>query len=318
MVTDPRVLRGVLALLALSLITSASRSYTIQPGDTLWELARHLGVGVTELAALNGITEPDRIIVGDVLEVPGATTGPGAPPNSTHVIAPGETLSQIAARAGVSVAELAEANGITDPNRILAGTELRVGDLPAVPETDHLVASAGSTHTVAAGETLSQIASRYDTTVADLVVANDLADANRIWVGQVLTVTGGGWRCPVSELATFINDYGVIKPDGRVHEGVDVFAPRGTPVVAPIAGVAEQVDGTLGGLQVWLHGDDGSLYIATHLDSFGAAGRVAAGEVIGAVGTSGNAAHTSPHVHFEVLLDGTNVNPYPLLEAACV
>ena len=76
--------------------------------------------------------------------------------------------------------------------------------------------------------------------------------------------------------------------------------------------------GTIGGLQFRLDGDDGHVYFGTHLDEFGADGRVNAGEVLGTVGDSGNARGSSPHLHFEIYPNGVEpVNPYPTLVAAC-
>lgn len=309
------------ALLALTATASAA-TYTVRPGDTLSDIAGRLGSTVGALADANGIADPDRIVAGQVLDVPG-TGQDGSPdpgPAGHHVVRPGETLSAIAARYGITTSELAAANGIVDPNRVLAGSRLTVAEAPATGAADAAATPApatGASHVVEPGETLSAIAGTYGVSVADLAAANGIGDPNHIVAGTQLRVPGG-WHCPVRGSLVFSNDYGVAKPDGRFHEGVDLFADRGTPVVAPVSGRADQVEGTRGGLQVWLHGDDGDLYIATHLDGFGAAGHVAAGTQIGVVGTSGNAVGTSPHVHFEHHPDGgPAVNPFPLLLEHC-
>ncbi len=85
-----------------------------------------------------------------------------------------------------------------------------------------------------------------------------------------------------------------------------------------MSGTVRRVEGTIGGLQFWLDGDDGHTYVGTHLEAFGAGGEVAAGTVIGHVGTTGNARGSRPHLHFEIHPNGgTPVNPYPTLQAAC-
>src|SRR3546814_10620424 len=78
-----------------------------------------------------------------------------------------------------------------------------------------------------------------------------------------------------------MNDWGFPRSGGRFHEGNDLFAPRGTPFVAVVSGTVVQTTGRIGGKQVKLAGDDGVSYYGTHLDGFGASGRVNAGDVIG-------------------------------------
>ena len=324
----PRLhLRRTLAPVALIAVLAiaggaATGGYTVRKGETLAEVAERLGSSIRELAAANGIRDPNRIYEGQTLVIPGAGTTAAATAG-THVVRPGETLGAIAGRFGLSVRSLAAANGITDPNRVIAGARLRIdgaaGAAAAAP-----AASTGRTHVVAAGETLGGIASRYGVGTRALASANGIADPNRLAVGTRLSVpaagTGASWVCPVAG-ARFVNDFGVPKPSGRTHEGIDLFAPRGTAVVAPVSGRVEQVDGTVGGLQFWLYGTDGSLYLGTHMDRAGRGGRVSAGEVVGTVGTSGNARGTSPHLHFELHPGGTGsstaVNPYATLRGAC-
>lgn len=100
------------------------------------------------------------------------------------------------------------------------------------------------------------------------------------------------------------NNFGAAR-GGRWHEGVDLFAARGTPVRPAAAGVVWHAGETgLGGLSVAIDGDDGLRYFYTHLDSI-APGirdgqRVSLQQVIGYVGNSGNAAGGPPHLHFAV------------------
>ena len=99
----------------------------------------------------------------------------------SYTVGRGDTLSGIAERTGVSTAELAQANGITDPNLIRAGQVLDVPD-PAPP--------LPSTYTVKTGDTLTAIAGQLGVSTADLARVNNLANANLIRVGQVLDVPG--------------------------------------------------------------------------------------------------------------------------------
>lgn len=104
----------------------------------------------------------------------------------------------------------------------------------------------------------------------------------------------------------------------RSHEGVDIFAPRGTPVLATSAGVVNRVRVTnLGGKVVWVRDEarGANLYFA-HLDSQAVSSgqRVAVGDTLGFVGNTGNARGTSPHLHFGIYRRGEGaVDPSPFL-----
>lgn len=100
----------------------------------------------------------------------------------------------------------------------------------------------------------------------------------------------------------------------RVHEGIDIFAPRGTPVVAVAGGVAGTGTNPLGGNVVWLHAA-GRRYYYAHLDDWAISGtsRVRAGDVLGYVGNSGNARTTAPHLHFGIYM-GAAIDPLPFVQ----
>lgn len=303
---------SVAVILCFFLLAAVS-AYTVQSGDTLSEIAQEHGVSTTALADANGLSNPNQIWVGQVLTIPD-----GSSSSTTYVLQPGETLSHVAAKFNTSVSAIMAVNGITNPDLVYAGTRLQVGGEAPPTDTVDLEIVTSSIHTVQAGETLSEIAVSYGMSWQDLATANGLSDANRIYVGQQLTVSGStGFVCPVPG-SSFFNDWGFPRSGGRYHEGNDLFAPRGTPVLAPVAGFVHHLEGSLGGLQFRLDGDDGHRYIGTHMDAFGKSGNVVAGEVIGYVGDSGNAVGSSPHLHFEIALDRTNtVNPFPYIDAAC-
>jgi murein DD-endopeptidase MepM/ murein hydrolase activator NlpD len=305
-----RVVAALATLAAVVATASAHASYTVQPGDTLSGIAQRHGTSVSALMLENGITAPHRLRAGTDLSVPGEGTG-----TAYHVVRSGENLSAIARRYGVSSSQLVEWNGLGDAGTVWAGSRLSVSGPGAV----NVASTGGGSHRIAPGETLSAIARRYGVSVRSVAASNGISDPNRIQAGATLTFPGsGGWHCPVTGQVRFSNDYGIAKPSGRFHNGIDIYAPRGTPVVAPVAGRVEQVRGPRAGLQFLLRGDDGHTYIGTHLDAFGASGRVAGGEVLGTVGTSGNARGTSPHLHFEIHLRGSEVtNPHPSLRTAC-
>ncbi len=114
------------------------------------------------------------------------------------------------------------------------------------------------------------------------------------------------------------SEFGAAREAGRrAHEGIDIFAPRGTPVVAVAAGVARASTNGLGGNVVWLQDarQRRTVYYA-HLDrwAFDGTRPVQAGEVLGYVGNTGNARTTPPHLHFGIYEDGA-IDPLPFLAA---
>ena len=120
-----------------------------------------------------------------------------------------------------------------------------------------------------------------------------------------------------------INSYGFDRARGTAdshwHEGIDIFGPLGTDLLAAEAGTITKIgNGRLGGRTVWLTGVSGSKWYYAHLHGF-APGltigqKVEAGDVIGYLGDSGNARGTPPHLHLEIHPpDKRVINPYPQL-----
>ena len=126
--------------------------------------------------------------------------------------------------------------------------------------------------------------------------------------------------CPLGLPNGFSSSWGAPRSGGRSHEGVDMFAARGTPVVAAGAGTVRVGRNGLGGLTVNLHDVAGNRYYYAHLDSVGVLDgqAVEAGQILGGAGTSGNAAGTPPHLHWQVHPGGGGpVDPFPLANALC-
>jgi murein DD-endopeptidase MepM/ murein hydrolase activator NlpD len=104
----------------------------------------------------------------------------------------------------------------------------------------------------------------------------------------------------------------------RLHQGQDIFAPRGTPILSATDGYIMRIgENSLGGQTVSVVGAGGRIYYYAHLDSYGP--QIAEGDfvttrsVLGYVGTTGNAVGTPPHLHFGVYSAGGAINPLPLL-----
>ncbi|MFC6203977.1 M23 family metallopeptidase [Psychrobacter urativorans] len=111
--------------------------------------------------------------------------------------------------------------------------------------------------------------------------------------------------------------WGGARSEGRRHEGIDIFAPRNTPIKATTQGVVSKVgDDRLGGKVVVIVGPGGAGHYYAHLEDYADISPnqwIEVGDTVGYVGDSGNAKGTPPHVHYGVYINGSAVNPYPLL-----
>ena len=114
--------------------------------------------------------------------------------------------------------------------------------------------------------------------------------------------------------------FGAPRGSDRTHQGVDIFAKRGTPVLSATRGVVASVrDGGLGGKQVWVIGPGRERHYYAHLDDWAAdlsSGQIVhAGDVLGFVGTTGNAQGTPPHLHYGIYGADGAYDPLPLFHA---
>ena len=134
-------------------------------------------------------------------------------------------------------------------------------------------------------------------------------------------VNGRFESCPVSKPYSYVDSWGAARSGGRSHKGTDIMNPLGNKVHAIVDGViSRQTNSSLGGISLYLRGDDGNEYYYAHLMRYTSVvgQRVKAGELIAINGQTGNARFTAPHVHFEVHPGGgTPVDPYPYVKAAC-
>lgn len=201
---------------------AVAATVTVAPGDTLTGIAARHNVSVAQLVAANGLTDRNRIIPGRALNltVPAnrrpivarrSTPTPNTP--TIYVVRPGDSLSVIASKSGVTVETISRLNGIRDVNRLTAGMKLKVrvstapvtsasgltpvpkavisGETLAAPQIATPAASTGGTTTVyriKPGETLTLIADRSSTTVDNLMKINRLADANTVGANTQILV----------------------------------------------------------------------------------------------------------------------------------
>jgi murein DD-endopeptidase MepM/ murein hydrolase activator NlpD len=132
--------------------------------------------------------------------------------------------------------------------------------------------------------------------------------------------TSNGLVCPVAGPNSFIDSWGFPRSGGRTHEGTDIMAAFGTPVVAITNGAITYAGyGSSAGNWLILSGADGNSYWYMHnQENLVGGGAVSAGQQIATVGNTGNASGGPPHVHFEYHPGGGGpINPYPLLSGIC-
>lgn len=200
--------------------STTATTYTVKGGDTLSGIASRFNTTYTNLAQLNHLSNPNRIYVGQVLQLRAqdnttaakttTTTNTNSRPSTnrqpsttttTYTVKSGDTLSGIASRFNVTYTSLAQINHIANPNRIYVGQQLRLSataqsqpttttKAAAATNTSNRQATTSGSYTVQSGDTLSSIANRFNTTYTRLAQINHLTNVNRIYVGQQLQLQG--------------------------------------------------------------------------------------------------------------------------------
>jgi LysM repeat protein len=199
--------RFVVLLLPLAgLIAPASAAadcvHVVLPGESLTSIAAADGLSVGALATANGLSSGAGLLTGSCLTIPpqggpvsmsgtmvaqpGSAPGPST---GSYVVQPGDTLSGIAARAGMSLSGLAAANGLDPVAPLLSGTVLQLsggGQTSSAPQP-----SSGGSYVVQPGDTLTAIAARAGTSMSQLATANGLDPMAPLLSGTVLQLSGG-------------------------------------------------------------------------------------------------------------------------------
>ncbi|MDO4250718.1 MAG: LysM peptidoglycan-binding domain-containing protein, partial [Moraxella sp.] len=186
----------------------ATSTYKVRSGETLTGIANRLGVGVNELAELNGFDGNTRLLAGQSIKVPANTKAQSAstPPTSntsstsSYKVQAGDTLTSVAARFGVSIKELAAANKMSETANLIRGTTLTIPKTGKATTSNKSDANATSSqnagrtlnntesYTVKSGETLTALATRYGVSVSDLAKTNNLANNAQLRRGQTIKV----------------------------------------------------------------------------------------------------------------------------------
>jgi N-acetylmuramoyl-L-alanine amidase len=253
------------AMLCLPATASAYFVHVVARGESLSSIAAQDGLSVAALAAANGLSPDTQLQAGSTIQIPpqgasvvapstteeaseaGSTGVPASTATSgAYVVQPGDTLSAIAARAGVSVDALAAANGLNPNAFLLTGTVLHLAGSSsssgtAEPVSDTTTSSgsgsgSGGSYVVQAGDTLSAIAARAGESVDALAAANGLDPNKFLITGTVLTVptgsgSGSGSTVDVSMSSSTASDSNAAtsQPVGGSAQGVPTDPPYPTP-----------------------------------------------------------------------------------------
>jgi murein DD-endopeptidase MepM/ murein hydrolase activator NlpD len=305
---------------------TAPASYSVRAGDTLYEIALAFDLTVDKLIAYNNL-EGTVIQPGQVLSL--------VPPDIELAplevtIMPGDTLWRLAREHDVTVAALAAANGIS------TDSVLHPGDVLQVPGryAGGIQGQGGAVApviTVAPGESLSLLARRYDTTVAALMSANELTSTT-LHIGQRLrivpdsdllratpappTLPAGAMLWPLQGELTSRFGYRRLRIGGtNMHYGIDIDGDVGEPIRAATSGVVtfSGWQGGYGYLVIIENGDTEYYYAHASMLLVNVGESVEIGQLVALVGATGRV--TGPHLHFEMRVDGTPVDPLPVLEA---
>jgi len=281
---------------------AAARTHRVEPGDSVGRLAQRYEVPAREIIAANRLTKPYTLRTGQTLVIPGRPVGPPPLPAPE---APATVAQDRAAR------ETAAAAAAQDrPAREAAGVRVAALDPPAVPTPAAPLASrsqadpprgsasvAGPPLTAGTGPSLPE---------------PDAATLRRAQEATPPPLSGEGFLRPVE--GRVVSGFGD-KPDGRRNDGINLAAPRGTPVKAAENGIVvyagESIPG-FGRLLLIRHAD-GFTTAYGHLDQVLVAvgDRVERGQVVARVGDTGDV--KTAQLHFQLRNGRTPIDPRPHL-----
>lgn len=184
--------------------TGQNFTYTVVAGDTLATIAARFGTTSEAIARLNSLNDPNALTLGQKLQIPGSSTasqgttatsggaaasgGETRGATSTYTVQSGDTLGRIAQRFGTTVAELLRLNNIANADMLKVGQTLTIPGSSGGAAVTAPTGGQSRTYEVQRGDTLLSIARRFGLTVKDLQTANNIANPDRISVGQKLII----------------------------------------------------------------------------------------------------------------------------------
>lgn len=248
----------------------------------------------------------------------GSTIAPARREVQIYIVQSGDTISGIAEKFGISINTILWENNLSLSSYINPGDKLNI--LPV----------NGISYTIQAGDTLGAIAKKYDTTIEKILAFNNLESAGSIKARQKIIIPGGklGYSAPVRTRSIYASTSGAPSANNFLwpanskritqyyswrHLAIDIGAQASTPIYASRAGRVEYAAWSTGyGYNIIVnHGGVKTLYAHASKLYVKHGDQVEQGEIIGAVGSTGWS--TGPHLHFEIIINGSKVNPLSYL-----
>ena len=231
-----------------------------------------------------------------------------------------ENAAELEALAGQLYADLAEAQVVYDGLVSTRAAEEEARRLEA--ERQRQAEEAARVAAEAAATSTTQATATTQTTTASSGGSATTTTTTLPPPSTAPPPPSSGGACPVAGAVFFSDTWGHPRSGGRSHQGVDMMAAAGTPLAAIYSGTVSLKVNSLGGNTIWLTSGAGDQYYYAHLQSYASglsSGQsVSEGQIIGTVGSSGNASSAYPHLHFEYHPGGGSaVNPYPLVKSIC-
>ena len=234
---------------AIPTVAPASRptTYRVKSGDTVTQIAKRFGLSVTSIAKINNLGPKSLIRVGQVLKLSGTKTPDTAV--ESYRVKPGDTLSAIAGRHGLTLSEITAINRINASTLIYPGQVLRVAKvLPAAQPP----LNAPDSYQVIAGDSIESVAKRFSLSLSALREYNGLSRSSIIYVGQVLSLkpTAPVVKAPklptptpsASTLSDEVSNIDPMRPTGActIHGFHTVQAGETISRIAAVYGVSTQ------------------------------------------------------------------------------
>jgi N-acetylmuramoyl-L-alanine amidase len=214
-VCPSRLALFLIALLIPAAPASAAVPHVVQPGETLWSIAAANNLTTRTVAAYNGLSESAQVVLGSTIMVPSTTEGfaslqnaglasapaaaPAAAPGASsgsYTVQAGDTLSALAARAGMSTATLAANNGLDPAGLLVEGTRISLGaggaaPAPASPPVAQAAPAPQGAYKVRPGDTLGSLASQTGVSAQAMAAMNGLDPNGVLLAGTVLKLPSG-------------------------------------------------------------------------------------------------------------------------------